>query len=197
MPREQPKKWKKDKKEKKKAISVKSSKAKHNKLRNAFIDYLFHLFFIKFTRELVILLIFARNKLWPVYSFNYFKKYWVCNTGCSCGSDSIPGLGTSTCHGSSQKKKKKKKKITVGFYFLSNLTIFLFWFWVCLAFFLHSFSVSSIDYLLLVHYFPSTSLEVIYSICIILVGVLASQPIYLIYEYIYHTTKKYKDFKTS
>ena len=31
-----------------------------------------------------------------------------CGTGCRCGSDLIPGLGTSICHGCSQKWKTKK-----------------------------------------------------------------------------------------
>ena len=38
---------------------------------------------------------------------------WVKGSGiaahCNCGSNSIPGLGTSTCHGCTTKKKKKKK----------------------------------------------------------------------------------------
>jgi len=37
-----------------------------------------------------------------------------CGIGCSCGSDSIPGLGTSVCPGYGPKKEKertgKKKK---------------------------------------------------------------------------------------
>ena len=34
--------------------------------------------------------------------------YTFCGVGRSCGSDSVPGLGTSTCHGYRKKKKKKQ-----------------------------------------------------------------------------------------
>ena len=45
-------------------------------------------------------------------------RIWCCRNcgiGCSCSSDSIPGLGTSICHGANThthttKKKKKKKE---------------------------------------------------------------------------------------
>ena len=31
-----------------------------------------------------------------------------CGIGCSCGLDSVPGLGTSICHGCGHLKKKKR-----------------------------------------------------------------------------------------
>ena len=37
--------------------------------------------------------------------------YTFCGVGRSCGSDSVPGLGTSTCHGY-RKKKKKSSTLT-------------------------------------------------------------------------------------
>ena len=59
-----------------------------------------------------------------------------CALGCICGSDLIPGLGTSICHGCSQKEKKKKKQKKQKQSITdceSGVPVVVQWYWQCLC----------------------------------------------------------------
>ena len=60
------------------------------------------------TQQFLLTTTTERNKEFPLWHSGL--RIWQCHNygiGCSCGSDSIPGPGTSISHRCGQKKKKK------------------------------------------------------------------------------------------